>query len=191
MEYVCVYCGSSPGARADYVSAAAALGRALVERGLGLVYGGANRGTMGAIADTVLAAGGEVLGVIPHGLVHLEVAHRGLTQLITVETLHERKARMLELSCALVTLPGGFGSHDELFEALSWLQLGIHEKPVGLLNVRGYFDGLLAHLENAVAEGFLQSQHHEMLLVESDPQALLDRCREFVPPQRPTWRSGA
>jgi len=191
VDYVCVYCGSSPGARPDYVSAAATLGRALVDRGLGLVYGGANRGTMGAIADTVLAAGGEVVGVIPHGLVNQEVAHRGLTELITVETLHERKARMLELSCALVTMPGGYGTHDELFEALSWLQLGIHEMPVGLLNVRHYFDGLLAHLEHAVAEGFLKPEHHQMLLVESDPEALLDRCRDFVPPERPSWRSGA
>jgi len=162
-----------------------------VDRGLGLVYGGAHCGTMGVLADTVLAGGGQVLGVIPHGLVHLEVAHRGLTELITVETLHERKARMLELSWALVTLPGGYGTHDELFEALSWLQLGIHAKPVGLLNVRGYFDGLLAHLELAVSEGFLRPEHHALLQVESEPEALLDRFRDFVPPARPAWRSGA
>ena len=167
------------------------MGQALVARGLGLVYGGANRGLMGIVADEVLAGGQEAIGVIPHGLVELEVAHHGLTEQHVVETLHERKALMVELSDGLVTLPGGHGSHDELFEALTWLQLGIHDMPVGLLNVEGYYDGLLAHLDRCSEEGFIQPVHRDMLLVAESPEALLDRFATFTPPDRPTWRSGA
>ncbi len=188
---ICVYCGSSPGVREEYRRTASALGTILVERGMGLVYGGSNRGLMGTLADAVLGAGGEVIGVIPYGLVHLEAAHRNLTELHRVETLHQRKSQMLSLCDGLITLPGGFGSHDELFEALSWLQLGIHDKPVGLLNVGGYFDGLLDHLDRASAEGFIAPAHRSMLLVDEDPQALLDRFEHFEPPERPPWRSGA
>lgn len=191
MKRICVYCGSSAGARPEYVAAAEDLGRELVARGLGLVYGGANCGCMGAIADAVLAAGGEVVGVIPHGLIELEVAHTGLTELHQVDTLHERKAEMLARCDGLITLPGGHGSHDELFEALTWLQLGIHDKPVGVLNVLGYYDGLLEHLDRTVEEGFMRPVHRSMLLVESDPGRLLERFSEFTPPDRPPWRSGA
>lgn len=191
MGRICVYCGSSPGARPVYAEAARALAQALVDRGHGLVYGGANRGLMGIVADEVLAGGQEVIGVIPHGLVELEVAHDGLTEQHVVETLHERKARMVELSDGLLTLPGGHGSHDELFEALTWLQLGIHDMPVGLLNVEGYYDGLLAHLDRCSEEGFIQPVHRDMLLVAESPEALLDRFAAFTPPDRPAWRSGA
>lgn len=191
MQRICVYCGSSPGARPIYSEAARALGRALLERDLGLVYGGANRGLMGLVADEVLAGGGEVIGVIPHGLVELEVAHSGLTEQHVVETLHQRKAMMVELSDGLVTLPGGHGSHDELFEALTWLQLGIHDMPVGLVNVDGYYDLLLAHLDRCSGEGFIQPAYREMLLVAPTPEGLLDACADFEPPQRPTWKSRA
>jgi len=191
VKRVCVYCGSSVGARAAYVEAARELGTALVERGLGLVYGGANRGLMGVLADAVLSAGGEVVGVIPRGLIELEVAHAGLSEQHVVGTLHERKARMLALSDALVTLPGGHGSHDELFEALTWLQLGIHDKPVALLNVAGYYDGLLAHLDRCSSEGFIRPVHRSMLVVERTVPALLDACARFRPPERAPWRSGA
>lgn len=191
MKRVCVYCGSNAGVRREYADAARSLGALLVARGLGLVYGGANRGTMGTLADAVLAAGGEVIGVIPHGLVELEVAHTGISELHTVGTLHERKARMLALSDGLITLPGGHGSHDELFEGLTWLQLGVHDKPVAVLNVGGYYDGLLAHLDRAAAEGFIRPAHREMLLVDEDAERLLDRMEGFVPPERPRWRSGA
>lgn len=167
------------------------MGQELLERGLGLVYGGANRGLMGVIADTVLAGGGEVLGVIPHGLVELEVAHTGLTEQHVVDSLHERKALMLELCDGLVTLPGGHGSHDELFEALTWMQLGIHDKPIGLVNLEGYYDGLLTHLDHCMAEGFIQPVHRQMLLVADDPAQLLDQFEGYTPPQRPAWRSGA
>lgn len=191
MRRICVYCGSSPGARPVYAEAARAMGRALVARGLGLVYGGANRGLMGIVADEVLAGGQEAIGVIPHGLVNLEVAHQGLTEQHVVDTLHERKALMVELSDGLVTLPGGHGSHDELFEALTWLQLGIHDMPVGLLNLEGYYDGLLAHLDRCSEEGFIQPAYRDMLLVADTAEGLLERFDGFTPPDRPAWRGGA
>lgn len=191
LRRVAVYCGSNSGAHPDYVAAAEALGALLVERGLGLVYGGARVGTMGAIADAVLARGGEVIGVIPRGLVDLEVAHQGLSELIVVNTLHERKAQMTAGADASITLPGGFGSHDELFEALTWLQLGVHDSPVGLLNVRGYYDGLVAHLDHAVREGFLRPEVRALLHVEQDAAALLDALAGFTPPPRPAWTRGA
>ena len=156
MKRVCVFCGSKPGAKAAYTRAAEQLGRALVDRGLALVYGGANRGLMATIADTVLAAGGEVIGVIPDAMVSREVAHHGLSDLRVVASMHERKALMTELSDAFIALPGGYGTLDELFEAAAWRQLRIHHKPCGVLNVEGFFNPLLAYLDNAVTEGFLQ-----------------------------------
>lgn len=189
MKRVCVYCGSSVGTRPIYVDAALNLGRVMVERNLGLVYGGSNVGLMGRIADEVLAGGQEAIGVIPHGLVQLEVAHTGLTENHLVETLHERKAKMVELSDGLITMPGGHGSLDELFEALTWLQLGIHDMPVGILNIEGFYDHLIAHLDHASEQGFIKPQYREMLLVEETPEALLDAMSGFVPPaDRPTWR---
>jgi len=179
LRRVVVYCGSSPGSHGEYVDTAQALGRTLAERDIELVYGGAKVGTMGAIADAALEAGGRVIGVIPSTLVEMEVAHEGLSELHEVETMHERKALMLELSDGAITLPGGHGSLDELFEALAWLQLGIHSIPIGLLNVRGYYDHLLAHLDHARGEGFLAPDHHELLLVEEDANQLLDQMARF------------
>jgi uncharacterized protein (TIGR00730 family) len=172
---VCVYCGSNWGCREIYNDAAAAVGRALVARGLGLVYGGAHVGTMGVVADAVLALGGEAIGVIPRSMQVREIAHSGLTELIVVETMHERKARMTELCDAFVVLPGAYGTLDELFEALTWLQLGVHAKPVGVLNVLGYFDTLLTFLDHAAGERFLKKAHRALLLSDADPDALLDR----------------
>lgn len=189
MNRVCVYCGSSPGTEAAFVEVARSLGTTLARRGLGLVYGGANRGTMGILADAALAEGGEVLGVIPHGLVALEVAHEGLTRLDIVETLHERKARMTELCDAFVCLPGGHGTLDELFEAITWLQLGIHHKPIGVVNVDGFYTNLLSHLDHASEMGFIRPDHRSMLLAEADHEVLLDRLMEFEPPTRPEWRA--
>jgi uncharacterized protein (TIGR00730 family) len=179
LRRVVVYCGSSPGSHGEYVDTAQALGRTLAERDIELVYGGAKVGTMGAIADAALEAGGRVIGVIPSTLVEMEVAHEGLTEFHEVATMHERKALMLELSDGAITLPGGHGSLDELFEALAWLQLGIHSIPIGLLNVRGYYDHLLAHLNHARSEGFLAPDHHDLLLVEEDADRLLDQMARF------------
>jgi uncharacterized protein (TIGR00730 family) len=171
---VCVFAGSRPGARAAYVERAGELGRALASRGWGLVYGGASVGLMGAVADAALAARGTVRGVIPEGLVAKEIAHAGLTELVVTRGMHARKARMNELSDAFVALPGGFGTLDELFEALTWAQLGIHDKPVGLLDVEGYFGPLVEAMDRAVAEGFVPAERRPFVIVESDPGRLLD-----------------
>ena len=178
---VCVFCGSSPGARPSYARAAHAVARALVERGLGLVYGGGAVGLMGTLASEVLAAGGEVVGVIPRALLDREVGHRGVSELLVVDTLLERKARMLERADAFLTLPGGVGTLDELFEVLSWAQLGYHGKPCGLLDVEGYFAPLLAFLDRLVVEGFLRPQDRALLLAESDVEQLLDRLGAAAP----------
>jgi hypothetical protein len=147
----------------------------LARRGIGLVYGGASVGLMGALADAALAAGGEVIGVIPRALVEKEIAHRGLSELCVVESMHERKARMAERSDAFLALPGGFGTFEEVFETLAWRQLRIHRKPCGLLNVAGYYDGLLAMLDHAVAEGFLRPENRALLIWESDAERLIER----------------
>jgi hypothetical protein len=191
VKHICVYCGSSPGVLPEFAEVARSLGASLARRGIGLVYGGANRGTMGMLADAALAEGGEVLGVIPHGLVAFEVAHPGLTRLEIVETLHERKARMTELCDAFICLPGGHGTHDELFEALTWLQLGIHHKPIGVVNVRGFYDHLLRHLDHSREMGFIRPEHRAMLLADPDHEALIQRLVEFEPPQRPEWHAAA
>lgn len=171
---ICVFCGSRPGARPEYMNAAVSLGRALAERGIGLVYGGASVGTMGAIADAARGAGGEVIGVIPRGLVDRELAHEGLSELHIVDTMHERKARMAELADAFVALPGGTGTLDETFEIFTWAQLGLHAKPCALVNLAGYYDGLLTFLDHAVAEGFLEPEHRELVLVRDAPEPVLD-----------------
>jgi uncharacterized protein (TIGR00730 family) len=170
-----VFCGSSPGARPSYAKAAQATGRALVARGFGLVYGGGAVGLMGTLASEVLAAGGEVTGVIPRALLDREVGHRGVSELVVVDSLFERKARMLELADGFLTLPGGVGTLDELFEVLTWGQLGYHGKPIGLLDVEGCFAPLLAYLDLLVVEGFLRPDDRARLLAESDLEALLDR----------------
>lgn len=188
MFRVCVYCGSSPGKGELYLTVARELGAALAARGYGLVYGGARVGLMGAVADAALAGGAEVHGVIPHGLVRMEVAHAGLTALDVVDTLHQRKARMDELSSAFVAMPGGHGTLEELFEALTWLQLAIHRKPVALLDVGGFYDPLLAHLDRCVAEGFLQPENRALLLHTEDVDECLDALERWRAPQRPLWQ---
>ncbi len=178
IKRLCVFCGSSSGSSPAYREAAERLGRILLERGIGLVYGGGDVGLMGVLADTVLASGGEVIGVITRFLVEREVAHRGLTELRIVESMHERKAVMTEWSDAFVALPGGLGTMDEAFEALTWKQLDLHRKPVGLLNVRGYYDHLVRQLDHFVVEGFLSATNRELLIVDDDPARLLERIDE-------------
>lgn len=175
MKRVCVFCGANAGLREEYRSAARLLARALARRGLGLVYGGGNVGLMGTLADAMLLAGGEVIGVIPQRLVDKEVAHRGLTELRIVDTMHQRKAKMNELSDAFIALPGGYGTLEEFFEILTWSQLGIHRKPSGLLNVLGYYDSLLAMLDHAVAENFLLPANRKLVIAETDAELLLPR----------------
>lgn len=179
MKRVLVFCGSSPGRHPAYAACAADLGRLLASRGLEIVYGGARVGLMGALADACLASGGTVIGVIPGRLVEHEIAHAGLTKLHVVETMHERKALMGELSDAVIALPGGTGTLDELFELFTWKQLGLHRKPIGLLDVDGYWQPLLRFLEHAVDERFLRGEHLDTLLVEREARALLDRLASY------------
>ena len=174
MNRICVFAGSSTGTRPEYRTAAQALGRALAARGIGLVYGGARVGPMGAVADAVLTAGGEATGVIPAAMAAKEIAHDGLTDLRVVSSMHERKATMADLADAFIALPGGWGTWEELFETVTWGQLGLHHKPCGLLNVRGYFDPLLSFVTHAVEEGFVRREHARMLVVSSAPEPLLD-----------------
>ncbi len=169
-----VYCGSQRGEHPSYARAAEQLGRSMGRRGVGLVYGAADFGLMGVVADAVLAESGEVIGVIPDHLIDADGAHPGLSRLERVPTMHRRKQRMMELADGLIALPGGFGTFEELFEALTWAQLGLHQKPVALLNVHGYFDGLIQFLDHAVQAGFLSSSNRALLHVASDPQDLLN-----------------
>ncbi|MFE9746727.1 TIGR00730 family Rossman fold protein [Saccharothrix saharensis] len=178
---VCVFCGSSSG-RVRHVEAARRVGRTLAERGIDVVYGGGRVGTMGALADGALAAGGSVIGVIPRALVDWEVAHGNLTELRVVSSMHERKALMVELSDAFVALPGGAGTLEELFEVWTWAQLGLHAKPVALLDVDGYFGHLVAMVDHMVEEGFLKPPYRDMLLVDDDLDRLLTRIREYRTP---------
>jgi uncharacterized protein (TIGR00730 family) len=171
---VCVFTGSRSGAKGSYTETAVALGDALARRGMGLVYGGAQIGLMGAVADAALAAGGEVIGVLPESLQAREIAHANLTELHIVDSMHTRKALMVERSNAFVALPGGFGTLDELFEILTWAQLGLHQKPIALLNVEAYFDPLLRFIEQAGREGFLHQTHRDLLRVHQDIASLLD-----------------
>ena len=183
LNRICVFCGSSSGIRPAYSQAAATVGRLLAMQGSSLVYGGGKVGLMGTLADSVLAAGGKVIGVIPRALMLKEVGHTGLTELRIVDTMHERKALMAELSDAFIALPGGYGTLDEFCEVLTWAQLGLHNKPCGILNVDGYYDPLLELFQQAIAEGFLQEEHGKMLTVESDPQKLLQQLSSSRPPQ--------
>lgn len=187
LRRICVYCGSSVGASPVHREAAVALGTHLARSGIGLVYGGGNVGLMGALADAALAAGGEVIGVIPRAMVDLEVAHRGLADLRVVGSMHERKALMADLADGFVALPGGLGTLDELFEILTWAQLGLHHKPIGLLDVGGYFAPLLAFLDGAVAARFVADEHRRMLLRADDPSALLEQFRSYRPPAPFKW----
>lgn len=174
---MCVFCGSSTGTRPAYLAAARALGQALVAAEMGLVYGGASVGLMGAIADAVLAEGGQVTGIIPQSIADVEVAHSGLTELIIVPSMHARKAQMAERSMGFIAMPGGIGTLEEMFEVWTWSQLGIHHKPVGLLNVEGFYDGLAHFLDQLVTEQFLKSEHRQILHTDDRPDQLLQRLR--------------
>ena len=189
MNRLCVYCGSSSGADAGYAAAARDLASLLVAADIELVYGGGARGLMGILADAVLAGGGRVSGVIPRALHDREVAHEGLTELHVVDSMHERKSLMAVLSDGFVALPGGFGTLEEVIEVLTWGQLRFHEKPCGLLNVRGYFDSLVAYFDHAQRQGFLRPQHRAILMVANTPAELLDRFEHYRPPVVEKWVS--
>ena len=191
MNSLCVFCGSNPGASPAYAEAAARLGRTLAGRGLNLVYGGGQVGLMGVVADAALAAGGTVTGVIPEALATRELAHAALSDLRVVGSMHERKARMSELSDGFIALPGGIGTLEEWFEVWTWSQLGFQPKPCGLLNVAGYYDHLLAFLDHMTAERFLTEIHREMVVVDDDPERLLDRLAAWQPPRVRKWIDAA
>ncbi|RAU22183.1 TIGR00730 family Rossman fold protein [Paramagnetospirillum kuznetsovii] len=182
MRRVCVFCGSSMGNRPEYAAAAEELGRLIAAEGLELVYGGGNVGLMGVIADAVLAAGGKVIGVIPEALMRWEVGHDALTELRVVASMHERKAMMAELADGFIAMAGGIGTLEELFEIWTWGQLGLHAKPLGFLDVAGYYGHLHAFLDHMANEGFVKPRHRDMVVVESDPGALLRRLRGYTPP---------
>src|SRR5687768_7048418 len=177
---LCVYAGSNPGAHPGYAAAAERLAALMAERGIGLVYGGGDVGLMGVLADSVLARGGEAIGVIPQALMDREIGHRGLTELRVVGSMHERKALMAELSDGFIAMPGGIGTMEEFFEVLSWAQLGLHEKPCGLLNVSGYYDSLIRFLDHAMLQDFIKPKHRELMIVEGQPAKLLDRFEDFL-----------
>jgi uncharacterized protein (TIGR00730 family) len=188
MRRLCVFCGSSPGARPAYGEAAEELGRLLVEQDIGLVYGGGAVGLMGRLADAVLAAGGEPIGVLPEALVAKEIGHHGVSDLRVVGSMHERKALMADLADGFVALPGGLGTVEELFEIYTWAQLGLHRKPCALLDVEGYYEGIARFLGHAVEERFLREDHRAMLIVEREPRTLLERLRRFEPEAvQPKW----
>ncbi|WP_405236366.1 LOG family protein [Lentisalinibacter orientalis] len=187
MKSICVFAGSSSGTRPVYASAAEELGRAVAERGWRVVYGGGRVGLMGVLADAALAAGGEVIGVIPEALLRKEVGHRGLTDLRVVQTMHQRKALMSELSDGVVALPGGLGTLEELFEILTWAQLGIHARPCGVLNAGGYYDELLRFLDQTVSQGFVRGEHRDMILAAGEAAALLDLMADYTPRYTAKW----
>ena len=187
MKNICVYCGSNPGRLPEYRDAARLLGYEMAGRGLGLVYGGASIGVMGAVADAVLECGGQAVGVIPYSLATKEVSHDGLDELIVVDSMHERKAKMAELSDGFIALPGGWGTIEEIFEMLTWAQLGFHEKPCGLLNVAAYYDQLFAFLENAIEQQFVKEEYRPMIIMDEAPAVLLDRFDHYRAPKVKKW----
>ncbi len=191
MPRLAVFCGASSGHDPVYAGAAGALGRLLAARGLGLVYGGGKVGLMGLIADTVLAAGGEVIGVMPRNLFPKEIDHPGLTELREVASMHERKALMADLADGFIALPGGYGTLDEFCEILTWAQLGLHRKPCGLLNVAGYYTAFLEFLNHASGQGFIQPQFRALVLAETEPARLLDRLAAYEPPAVRRWLNEA
>jgi len=188
MKSICVFCGSSDTVHADYLLAARFMGRTLAERGIRLIYGGGKTGLMGAVADGVLEAGGEVIGVIIPSMNTVALAHIGLTHMDVVDGMHARKARMHDLADGYIALPGGLGTFDELFETVTWAQTGAHEKPVGLLNVRNYYAPLLTAIDHAVQEGFVFPEHRDVLFCEPDPTALLDRMERYEHPHEAVKR---
>jgi len=186
LKSICVNCASNPGAHPEYAEAARALGKLMAQKGIALVYGGANVGLMGEIADAVLSHGGEVTGIIPKKL-NEKVGHKGLQKLHVVSTMHERKTKMFELSDGFIAMPGGLGTFEEVTEVLTWAQLGLHSKPVGFLNVRGYYDHLMRFLDHAVEERFLKPEHRKMVLVSSDPDQLLSEMEGYEPTPVEKW----
>lgn len=187
MKRICVYCGSNPGASPAYREAARLLGNELANRGLGLVYGGASVGVMGAVADGVLEKGGSAIGVIPYFFATKEVAHKNLDELIVVDSMHERKARMADLSDGFIALPGGWGTFEEIFEMLTWAQLGHHEKPCGLVNVESYYDELFSFLDKAIEQKFVKEAFRPMMMMEESPARLLDRFSVYQAPRVKKW----
>jgi uncharacterized protein (TIGR00730 family) len=187
LKRICVFSGSNSGAMAAYAECAQVLGRMLAARGIGVVYGGGRVGLMGTMADAVLAGGGEVIGVIPEALMIKEVGHAGVTKMHVVKSMHERKALMAELSDGFIALPGGWGTLEELFEVLTWSQLGFHDKPCGMLNAGGYYDKLLAFLDHAVAESFVRREYAGMLAVSTSPHELVERMLAYRPPAVTKW----
>ncbi len=187
LNSICVYCGSSPGNDQEIINKAQELGKTLAKRDITLVYGAAKIGVMGAVAQASLDDGGKVIGVIPEFLKIKEVVHLGLTELIINDTMHERKMKLQELSDGFITLPGGFGTMEELFEVLTWSQLALHQKPVGLLNVNGFYDDLLSALKNMVDKGFLKQENLEILLVDTSVDGLLEQMQDFTPQAMPKW----
>jgi hypothetical protein len=181
MNSLCIYCGSSVGNSPAYEAAAKSLAQSLINEHIDLVYGGGNVGLMGIIADEMLNLGGKVIGIIPKALVDYEVGHQNLTHLYIVKDMHERKAKMAELSNGFIAMPGGIGTLEELFEALTWSQLGFHDKPIGLLNVNGFYDGLIRFVQHLVKQGFLKPEHASLLMYEDEAPALMERFKSFVP----------
>jgi uncharacterized protein (TIGR00730 family) len=186
IKRICVYCGSTPGTKPEYLRAAQVLGQLLVTNNIELVYGGADVGLMGEVADTVLAGGGTVTGVIPKSFAD-KVSHRGLTKLHVVDSMHTRKQMIFDLSDGFIALPGGLGTLEEIFEQLTWIQLGLHQKPCGILNVSGYYDNLLAFLDYAVSQEFIKQAHRDMILVEQSPDILLDKIFRYQAPNVEKW----
>ena len=187
MKKFCVFCGSSTGMSPAYSRAAQDLGVSLVDHGLGLVYGGGNVGLMGVVADAVLGRGGEAIGVIPQALVDKELAHRGLTDLRIVHSMHDRKALMAELADGFIALPGGYGTLEEFCEIITWTQLGLHDKPFGLLNVERFYDPFLQQIEHAITEGFIRNDNRSLILVGNEPGPLVEHLLQFKPPAVPKW----
>ena len=187
MRRLCVFCGSSVGNQSAYAEAAQAMGALLAARGIGLVYGGGHVGLMGVIADAVMASGGEVIGVIPQTLADREIAHTGITELHVVDSMHSRKAMMAELSDGFIAMPGGVGTFEEFFEVVTWTQLGLHRKPCGLLNVNAFYTPLAAFIDQAVSEGFIRPVHRAGIVVDSDPERLLDTLSTIQLPDVPKW----
>ncbi len=187
MHWITVFCGSSSGTEEIYTQQATLLGQILAEQGIGLVYGGANVGLMGAVANGALQAGGKVIGVLPRFLQTKEIAHTGLTELVVVETMHERKSKMNDLCDGVIALPGGYGTMEELFEMLTWAQLGLHKKPIGLLNVAGFYDSLAALVQNMVQKGLLKEVNRQMLMIDSHINSLLAQMKGYVAPEVGKW----
>lgn len=187
MKSICVYCGSASGKGDAYLAAARKLGKELCSRGLDLVYGGASIGLMAETANTVMANGGSATGVMPRNLFRREVPHEALTRMIYVDSMHERKSRMADLSDGFIAMPGGLGTVEELFEIVTWAQLAIHRKPCGILNVAGYYDHLIRFLDNATEQEFIRPVHRSMIMIEEDPARLLDRFEVYTPPDKQKW----